>query len=75
MDKTRSEWNLLSREIEIQGEIFEAERLRLRSEIDHLKLQNVALRRTLTQLDPAFAHHFRNVYDDLLRHYDPEQYE
>ena len=67
-----SDLQLLHKELETMGDDLDRERLELRGEIDDLKIQIQALKKSLNQLLPGFDASWKKAYDEELQSFDPE---
>jgi hypothetical protein len=67
-----SETQMLHREIESQGEWLARERLERKTELDRLKLQIEALKRTLERLSPKSSHIFATELKAVEAEFNPE---
>ncbi|MEN9723404.1 MAG: hypothetical protein RJB38_1390 [Pseudomonadota bacterium] len=68
----QSEFQLLQREIEVQGEWLNHERLERQADIDRLRMELEAIRQALSQLTPEFALQFQREFERARQEYNPE---
>ena len=66
------EIRLLKKEIEVQGDLLNHERLERKAEIDHIRLELNALKRLFEQIHPGFQKRFGKVYDQAKHTWNPE---
>jgi hypothetical protein len=70
--KSLAEIDLLKKGLENLGDTLVNERLERKAEVDKLRLQLEAIRRTLERHLPDFVAQYEKTYRDLVQYYDPE---
>jgi hypothetical protein len=63
---------LLKKEIEVQGELLNQERLDRKVEVDQLRLRIDTMKRLLDQLHPGFTQQYDALLPQERQVYDPE---
>ena len=66
------EIQLLKKEVEVQGDLQNEERLERKTEIDHLRLQLETLKRIFEQTQPGFLKKFNKAYEQEKLNWNPE---
>jgi hypothetical protein len=63
---------ILRKELEIQGDLFNQERLDRRAETDHLVLELNTLKKFLAEIFPNFQERFQFCYESEKQNSNPE---
>lgn len=69
---TPSDFHLLKKELEAQGEFLSQESLDRKAEADKIKIEIESLKKILTQLLPNFQSVYQEAYEKTLREFDPD---
>ena len=66
------EIQLLRKEVEVQGDLLNEERLERKTEIDHLRLQLETFKRLFEEIRPGFLKQFSKAYEQEKQNWNPE---
>ena len=66
------EVHLIKKEIEVQGDLLNQERLERKSEIDQLRLEVETLKKMFEQIHPGFLKKFEETYTQEKQTWNPE---
>jgi len=64
--------HLLKKEMEVQGELLNQERLERKLEVDRLRLELVSLKRLFEEIHPGFLSRFEKTYEEERLTWNPE---
>ena len=59
-------------ETEAQGELLAKERIERKAEVDSLRIEIEALKKTLQELLPDFIMRYRSTYKEQIQSYNPD---
>lgn len=66
------EIHLIHKEIEVQGELIQSERLERKTEIDQIRLELKALKHLLEEMQPGFLERFETLFIKEKQSWNPE---
>jgi len=67
-----TEFSLIKKELEAQGELLSSEILERKAQVEQLRMEIAALKRTLEKLQPGFTESYREIYADELQEFNPD---